>query len=89
MIEKIFQTNLKAAGLTSLLPGKLGGTVLPYPAQLVVFTGERASPVFHYGLRKIIAEISAISPAGGWGTEQEAKLYKKFGKKLEKFLTLV
>lgn len=89
MIEKIFQTNLKAAGSTSLLPGKLGGTVLPYPAQLVVFTGERASLVFHYGLRKIIAEISAISPAGGWGTDTEAKLYRKFGKKLEKFLTSV
>lgn len=89
IIEKIFQTNLKTAGLTSLLPGKLGGTVLPYPAQLAVFARERANIVFHYGLRKIIADISAISPAGGWGTEAEAKLYKKFGKKLEKFLTSV
>jgi len=89
IIEKIFQTNLKTASLTSLLPGKLGGTVLPYSAQLTVFAGERANIVFHYGLRKIIADISAISPAGGLGTDAEAKLYKKFGKKLEKFLISV
>lgn len=56
-----------------------------YYALLRQYAGD--SPISaHYFLRNILVTFSRLSPSGGWGSDLEAKLWAKFGRKIERFL---
>ncbi len=81
----ITKTDLRLAALISAIPTL--GSVLPIPAQ-VGKNVSRDGKIWHYTVRRLIAKISqgfiGAIPHGGWGTEIEARLWQKFGNKLEK-----
>lgn len=83
--EAITKINLKIATLISLIPAL--GNYYPVPHQISLMTGGRSAALWHYTVRKIIAKLSKINPAGGWGTQFEAQLWEKLGKPLERLGT--
>ncbi len=73
--------DLRAAASTSVVP--IAGNFLPFSAQALVNTGSENGLVWHYAVREYIAKLSALHPAGGWGTQYEAELYEKIGPSIE------
>lgn len=73
--------NLRAAAWVSTIP--VFGNGLPFSVQPLVNTGSEDSALWHYSVRRKLAGLSALHPAGGWGTKYEAVLYSKFGPGIE------
>lgn len=69
--------NLDTAAAISAIP--VVGLHLAIPAQLCVDVGSKSKTIWHYAVRDVIAKISKIHPAGGWGTELEGKLWGLLG----------
>jgi hypothetical protein len=81
LIGGLTQVDLRAAARVSALP--LFGNVLPFPVQTLVNTGSDSSLLLHYAVRKVLGDLSGLHPAGGLGTEYEARLYQWLGPKIE------
>lgn len=81
LIGKLNNADLRAAATVSAIPklGSYTGVI----AQIAVDGGSKTKQVWHYTVRNIIAALSKIKPEGGWGTQLEAELWNKLGKRLE------
>lgn len=79
------KTDLKTAALVSTIPAL--GSGIAIPAQIAVSTANNRV-VLHYAVRNLVASLSrgfiGVIPHGGWGTEIEARSWKRFGDKLAK-----
>lgn len=78
---RLAKRNLGTAAAISAIP--LIGPHLAIPAQFSVDASNKNETIWHYTVRNLIAKISKVNPAGGWGTELEGKLWNWFGKRLE------
>lgn len=82
LIQTQTKVDLRAATVVSAIPKF--GTYLAVPAQFTTTVGgDESQLIWHYTVRNMIARISELSPSGGWGTEFEAQLWQKVGKRLE------
>src|SRR3989344_101510 len=79
-IGSITKNDLNIAAMLSALPKGLYTYAIV--AQYALEPSRGSETIRHYFLRKIIAGMSE-KLGGGWGSEQEAKLWNKFGKRLE------
>lgn len=84
IIGKVTNKDLRVARGVSALPKV--GSYLAVPAQLSVDATSKADGIWHYTVRSIITHLSKMSPSGsgGLGTQLEAELWEKLGKRLEK-----
>ncbi|TSC85784.1 MAG: hypothetical protein G01um10147_1060 [Microgenomates group bacterium Gr01-1014_7] len=80
-IGLVSRVDLRAAARASVIP--IAGNFLPFSAQALVNTGSENGLIWHYAVRDYIAKLSALHPAGGWGTQYEAELYNRFGPHIE------
>lgn len=81
LFGRLTKRNLDTAAVISAIPAI--GPHLAIPAQISVDASNKDETIWHYTVRNLIARISKINPAGGWGTELEGQLWNWFGRKIQ------
>lgn len=66
--------DFRLAALVSAAP--FFGAYMGVPSQLAV-SEKKMGIIHHYKFRELVAKLSSLHPAGGWGTQKEAELYNK------------
>lgn len=79
--QAVTKVDLKTAAAVSVIP-KAGG-YLAIPAQIAATEGGKSNLILDFKLREVIAKLSKIDPAGGYGSETEAKIWKAGEKVVE------
>jgi len=85
LVGLITGKNLETAARISVIPGI--GAHLAVPAQICIDAGSSGEGIWHWTVRNLVAKISKINPAGGWGSELEGKTWKRIGKWFEGLAT--
>lgn len=76
---KLSSADLKRQAIVSIFP------ILRYGVPTIILASSSSTNIaWHYTVRKAVADVSRIHPAGGYGTGIEGKLYQKIGKRIEK-----
>ncbi len=84
LFGKLLRRDYRTAAWVSAVP--IIGDNLAFAAQLHTDTGGQDDLVAHYVIRDLIAKLTAWSPSGDWGSDWDARNWKKFGRKLENWV---